>query len=426
MKKQASFEILATPPETLEAHASLFGDNVMWLKFIFTDDSPNANKQGIRQDEYDNIIRTGRLKPFKKMVGSIGEGHDDSVPIGTIASLEKVENRIEAIAAIWEREFPDDVEQIREAHATNSGLNVSWEVLYQDEILDENGVSWLQGVSTRAATLVNRPAYEGRTPILAVAAQWTTAFINNLPDSAFLYVEPGGTKDEDGKTTPRSKRHLPYKGSSGEVDLPHLRNAISRLGQSGTGKGWLSEDLRKRLMSKAQGILQRETGQKSKNEGDSSMELEQLKAQLEVKEEKLSAAEAELEELKVKLEEGEASLEELQDQLKELEELRQFKEQVEADRARTEQLDSRYNQIAEAGIEMSREEFANEAERWLGMDDEAFNFVLKMLVNTPPGRSEATASTPPMTGGENSDDEDPLSLIREFLEKQRKNSEESE
>lgn len=91
-------------------------------------------------------------------------------------------------------------------------------------------------------------------------AAWTAAYINDLPDSAFLYIEDGGEKDEAGKTTPRSLRHFPYKNAAGEVDLPHLRNALARLGQSDTGAGWLSDDLRQRLISKAEAILERESG----------------------------------------------------------------------------------------------------------------------------------------------------------------------
>lgn len=59
-------------------------------------------------------------------------------------------------------------------------------------------------------------------------AVWTTKFINNLPDSSFAYIESGGKKDSEGKTKPRTLRHLPYKDASGKVDLPHLRNAIAR------------------------------------------------------------------------------------------------------------------------------------------------------------------------------------------------------
>lgn len=57
-------------------------------------------------------------------------------------------------------------------------------------------------------------------------AKWTRAYMNDLPDSAFLYIEPGGHKDEEGKTVPRSKRHFPYKDANGKIDLPHLRLSL--------------------------------------------------------------------------------------------------------------------------------------------------------------------------------------------------------
>lgn len=59
-------------------------------------------------------------------------------------------------------------------------------------------------------------------------ATWTAAFINDLPDSAFAVVLGGGEKDEGGRTTPRTLRKLPHHGTGGGVDLPHLRNALSR------------------------------------------------------------------------------------------------------------------------------------------------------------------------------------------------------
>lgn len=63
-------------------------------------------------------------------------------------------------------------------------------------------------------------------------AVWSAAYVNDLPDSAFLYIESGGEKDSEGKTTPRSLRHFPVKGDDGKVDLPHVRNAIARIPQS--------------------------------------------------------------------------------------------------------------------------------------------------------------------------------------------------
>jgi len=91
------------------------------------------------------------------------------------------------------------------------------------------------------------------TATVSAKAKWSTAYINDLPDSAFLYIEPGGEKDEEGKTVPRSLRHFPYKDANGDVDLPHLRNAIARIPQSS-----LSDDLKERLQARARRILERE------------------------------------------------------------------------------------------------------------------------------------------------------------------------
>lgn len=63
-------------------------------------------------------------------------------------------------------------------------------------------------------------------------AEWDTEYINNLPDSCFAVIESGGEKDGEGKTTPRSLRHLPYKNGEGNLDADHVRNALARLPQT--------------------------------------------------------------------------------------------------------------------------------------------------------------------------------------------------
>lgn len=63
-------------------------------------------------------------------------------------------------------------------------------------------------------------------------AVWSAKYINTLPDSAFLYIAPGGKKDSEGKTAPRALRYFPIKDASGKIDLPHLRNALARIPQS--------------------------------------------------------------------------------------------------------------------------------------------------------------------------------------------------
>jgi ssDNA-binding Zn-finger/Zn-ribbon topoisomerase 1 len=63
-------------------------------------------------------------------------------------------------------------------------------------------------------------------------AEWDTEYINNLPDDAFAYIAPGGEKDEQSKTVPRTLRNLPYKNAEGNLDADHVRNALARLDQT--------------------------------------------------------------------------------------------------------------------------------------------------------------------------------------------------
>lgn len=83
-------------------------------------------------------------------------------------------------------------------------------------------------------------------------ALWSTAKVNDLPDSAFLYIEPGGEKDDENKTKPRSLRHLPYRDENGKVDLPHLRNALARL--DGTN---IPDSVKSGIRARAEKLLKR-------------------------------------------------------------------------------------------------------------------------------------------------------------------------
>jgi hypothetical protein len=72
---------------------------------------------------------------------------------------------------------------------------------------------------------------QGKPPKVS-EAEWDTAYINDLPDSAFAYIAPGGEKDGQGKTVPRTLRNLPYKNAQGNLDADHVRNALARLDQT--------------------------------------------------------------------------------------------------------------------------------------------------------------------------------------------------
>lgn len=76
-------------------------------------------------------------------------------------------------------------------------------------------------------------------------AVWSTAYQNNLPDSSFAYVKPGGKKDDDGKTVPRSNRMFPYKDKDGNLDEAHVDNGLSRLASAK-----LDESIKAKIKSK--------------------------------------------------------------------------------------------------------------------------------------------------------------------------------
>ncbi|MFT7880929.1 MAG: DUF2213 domain-containing protein, partial [Sulfurimonas sp.] len=65
-------------------------------------------------------------------------------------------------------------------------------------------------------------------------AEWTTAYVNDLPDSSFAIIEPAY---ENGDTENKNARHLPHHGPGGggtkdvNLDLSHLRNAFARVSQ---------------------------------------------------------------------------------------------------------------------------------------------------------------------------------------------------
>jgi hypothetical protein len=260
-----------------------------WLKFILTDDQPNGNKQRIPQEEFDNLIKSGINMPIKMAEGDIADGHDGAKAIGVITHLKKVANKIEGLAALWSRERPEDVDKIIEEFESDTPPQISWEVPYDEEIIGEDGVATLKGIILRAATLVRLPAFEGRTPVLAVAAK----------------------------------------------------------------------------------------------------EIKPIEAEAEIKEE-ITMTDDKLKELEVQLSEANETIAELRNQLKEKEEgfasieneltdLREFKAQADKDVEEAEKLDSVRAKFAEAEIKKDDEYFADNKERFLGMEDTDVDFMVQEM-----------------------------------------------
>jgi regulator of replication initiation timing len=177
LKQQIIGEFITELPEGF-AIASDLKDSRAWIKFIFTDNLPNGNRQGIKKEEFDTVIKAGIYQPFKKAIGSINDGHEDAIPIGTIASMKILEDeqssKVIGIAALWEKEYPEDIAELRKMKQEGKPLNISWELYYRKSEIDDAGVEWYGDIAAASATLVGMPAYEGRTPILTMASKEKT------------------------------------------------------------------------------------------------------------------------------------------------------------------------------------------------------------------------------------------------------------
>jgi hypothetical protein len=302
-----------------EAFASfLTNPTVTWAKFILTDDRMNGNGMRIPQSEFGNLINTGIHMPVKMALGEIAPGHNDSKPLGVITHLAEFPtddgaSSIIALAALWGEERPADVAFIKERFAQGQPVDISWEILYQDEVFNETLSSIdLQGTALRAATVVGNPAYQGRTPFLAISAKQASA-------------DEQETRDE--------------------------------------------------------------------NTEDKTVEKEL--------QEKLDAALAQIETLKAQLSEKDTAIAELTTQKETLETeiapLKEFKEQADAEQAKSEKLQSIKTKFEEAGLTKDEEYFKTNEERLLALDEASLDFMVAELkafasVSKPESKEEDSSN----------------------------------
>lgn len=147
------------------------------IKFIFADDKPNANKQAIPYEEFGALAQSAIGMPIK--IRFLGKGignHTGSIPIGHIRDMTEATDdgthQLVAEGVLYNDEYPDVVDFLKEAFASGDAPGLSWELTYSDSII-EKGITWLKGVIARAATFVKNPAYGTRTALLALASDKT-------------------------------------------------------------------------------------------------------------------------------------------------------------------------------------------------------------------------------------------------------------
>lgn len=373
-----------------------------WAKLVVCDSDPNGNKQQIEENEFDNLIKTGINSPVKMAERKISNGHEEAFghAIGVVSQLKKEGNKLLALAALWKKERPDDIAMLKSMYTKGNPPNVSWEISYENsEIVD--GVEKLKGCILNGLAVVAMPAYQGRTPFVAMssleveevtaelgeAAVWTKAYIDELPDSAFLFIEDGGELGADGKTQPRSKRLFPYTDKNGNKDVAHLNNSISRLKESD-----LDNELKDKLVGIATELLQ-ETNSSTEENTNKMEELEKLTNELAETKNLLAEKERLLAEKETEFSTKLASLED------EIKPLKDFKEQIDAEKEKVEKLTSIKTKFKEAGLEKDDKYFEEKQEALLKMPEDELDFMLQELVGfAKSNESSASGKVPLFTG----------------------------
>ena len=159
--------------EPEEADASIALNEALSIaKFIFTDQEKNLNKQRVSEEEFDNIIKSGTYMPFKMAKAGTSLTHKASVPIGVITQMKRDGKTILGLAGLWKEEAKAEIAYLKEMISSGKVLpQVSWEILYSSSAVAEDGITDLHGCVVKGVTVVDTPAYGGRTPILAIASE---------------------------------------------------------------------------------------------------------------------------------------------------------------------------------------------------------------------------------------------------------------
>lgn len=143
-------------------------------------------------------------------------------------------------------------------------VNVPFASSVSSKTTDQGEIVDAEKSSPQSSDILQRVTTEGKKVQVTIKSTvWSSDYINALPDSAFLYVAPGGVV-VDHKTVPSSLRHFPFRDVSGEIDRPHLEVAIKRL-ESAKNVPGLAETNKTAVIDYATSLL--EDGESRTKEG---------------------------------------------------------------------------------------------------------------------------------------------------------------
>ena len=124
-----------------------------------------------------------------------------------------------------------------EHYRYENGLEVFVGYVTNPKLIEDLNVASVvlpQGSGLYGPHVQRNPAAENPAPAALPNPRWTRKYKDQLPDSAFLIVDHkcATSRDARGRSHPLSCRHLPYRDKAGNINLPHLRNAIGRAPQT--------------------------------------------------------------------------------------------------------------------------------------------------------------------------------------------------
>jgi len=229
----AVFGKLRAEPETEKVQAVFFAKEKMWDQTkiqdwlsLHPDYMAPAGDSAVGKAP---LIERGNMK--KKVIEQNGEGNNDGNG-GQNLTVDQIKAKITQLAQ-RRAEISSQLYPEPETSKLTPEQRVQLEA-EQETIWAEIG-ALEKALAELITGQVGETLGEGYQVVLEVKvkeAEWDTEYINNLPDSSFAFIEEGGEKDEEGKTKPRSLRHLPFKDAQGNINKAHLNNALGRLAQT--------------------------------------------------------------------------------------------------------------------------------------------------------------------------------------------------
>lgn len=330
------------------------------LSLILTDFAPNGNKQGIPETEKQNIITSALHMPLKiNFDGEAYSGHTGAIPVGPIISVyESLDNGRPVIAGdaiIWNEVYDDIADHLKQAFS--EGIGTSWEIYFDESVMDSDGNQWLQGCVFAGTCVVQVPAYgPNRTRVLAIAEKLHEREEKLLEITEKMSVNQNTAQADDLSNTRQELNDasdLLFKLWEG-LDQLYNKTFEIEAATVETDIGKIAESFAEKI-----GKIADKLASLTDKLGMSEQEAQRLTSELDTA-------------------------------VSERDQLKREKEEAEAAKAKAELTAARKQKLADAGID--EETFNAKAEKYLAMDGEVFEMVVNDLLLVK-GKSVAKAET---------------------------------